>query len=99
MNRCCGTVIIAFERQYFPAGVEKHGGSGEMRLSDVRLATCWNQIEAAMTYTRDHLLMVIVEDGLRPEGLLERGYDWYVQYVQLDISALNSMEFNGVLAS
>jgi hypothetical protein len=99
MNECCGTVIIAFERQYFSSGIEKRGGSKAATLSDVKLPTCWNQIEAAIAYTRGHPLMVIVEDGLRTEGLLERGYDWYVQYVRLDAGALNSNEFNGVLAS
>jgi len=32
------------------------------------------------------------------EGLLEKGYDWYVQWVTPDSAALNSAEFNGVLA-
>jgi hypothetical protein len=43
--------------------------------------------------------MVIVEEGLRSEGLLERGYDWYVQRVPLDTTFLNTNEFNGILAS
>jgi hypothetical protein len=43
--------------------------------------------------------MVIVETGLKSEALLERGYDWYVQWVRPEAAALNSTEFNGVLAS
>ena len=43
--------------------------------------------------------MVIVETGLQQEGLLSRGYDWYVQEVTLSGSALASKEFNGVLAN
>jgi hypothetical protein len=42
---------------------------------------------------------VIVEDGLKDEGLLERGYDWYVQRVKCEPTALHSLEFNGVLSS
>ena len=52
-----------------------------------------------MAYSRNLPLMVIVEEGLRTEGLLERGYDWYVQRVLLDTASLNTNEFNGVLAS
>src|SRR5262245_17675978 len=52
-----------------------------------------------MAYSRGHPLMVIVEHGIKSEGLLERGYDWYVQWVKPDPAALNTAEFNGVLAS
>jgi len=99
MDKCSGTVIIALERTYFGSGIEKRGGPKESTLTDVKLPTPWNQIEAAMSYARGLPLMVIVEAGLKSEGLLERGYDWYVQWVKPEASALNSIEFNGVLAS
>lgn len=98
MSKCAGVVVIAFERTYFPAGTEKRGGKKEAPLSDVRIATPWNQIEAAMAYTLGRPILVIVEEGLRSEGLLERGNDWYVQWVKLDMTALSTPEFNGVLA-
>jgi hypothetical protein len=99
LDRCAGTVVIALERTYFASGTEKRGGPKESRLSDVRLPTPWNQIEAAMAYTRGQPLMVIVESGLKSEGLLEHGNDWYVQAVRIDSAALNTTEFNGVLAN
>lgn len=99
LNKCAGVVVIALERTYFPAGTEKRGSKKEAQLSDVRVATPWNQIEAAMAYTLGRPILVIVEEGLRSEGLLERGYDWYVQWVKLDMTALSTPEFNGVLAS
>lgn len=99
MEKCSGTVVIALERTYFASGIEKRGGPKESTLTDIRLPTPWNQIEAAMSYARGLPLMVIVEAGLKSEGLLERGYDWYVQWVKPEASALNSIEFNGVLAS
>ena len=52
-----------------------------------------------MSYARGLPLMAVVEAGLRSEGLLERGYDWYVQSVKPEAASLNSPEFNGVLAS
>ena len=42
--------------------------------------------------------MVVVESGLKSEGLLERGYEWYVQWIKPVPSALTTLEFNGVLA-
>lgn len=99
LDRCSGTVVIALERMYFESGLEKRGGPKQSPLLDVRLPTPWNQIEAAMAYSRGHPLLVIVESGLKTEGLLERGNDWYVQWVNLDAAALSTTEFNGVLAS
>jgi hypothetical protein len=52
-----------------------------------------------MAYSLGHPLMVIVETGLKSEGLLERGNDWYVQWVKPEVAALSTVEFNGVLAS
>src|SRR3954447_16307491 len=99
MDKCAGCLVIALERSYFPSGMEKRGGPKESALMNVKLPTPWNQIEAAMAYSRGLPLMVVVEDGLRGEGLLERGYDWYVQSVSPEATALHSNEFNGVLAS
>ena len=98
LDRCSGTVVIALERTYFASGIEKRGGPKESSLADIRLPTPWNQIEAAMAYSRGHPLMVVVESGLKSEGLLERGNDWYVQCVKPDAAALSTTEFNGVLA-
>jgi hypothetical protein len=99
LDKCSGTVVIALERSYFASGTEKRGGPKETALTDVKLPTPWNQIEAAMAYARSLPLMVIVESGLKSEGLLERGYDWYVQWVKPEAATLTSNEFNGVLAS
>lgn len=99
LDKCAGTVVIALERSYYPAGVDKRGGPKEAALSDTRLPTPWNHIEAAMAYSRGHPLLVVVESGLKSEGLLERGNDWYVQWVQPEAAALSTVEFNGVLAS
>ena len=96
MQECSGTIIIAFERIYIQEGIEKRGSEAEKVMRDTKLPTVWNQIEAAMAYVLGHPLLVIVENGIRNEGLLETGYDWYMQWVKLDASTLNSREFSGV---
>jgi hypothetical protein len=99
MESCSGIVVIALERYFFPSGLEKRGGPKESQLAEIKLPTAWNQIEAAMAYSRGLPLLVIVEHGIKSEGLLERGNDWYVQWVNPDVSALSTSEFNGVFAS
>jgi hypothetical protein len=99
LDTCAGTVVIALERTFYPAGVEKRGGSGQKELNDVKIATPWTQIEAAMSYARGLPIMVVVEAGLKSEGLLERGNEWYVQWVKPEVGSLHTNEFNGVLAS
>jgi hypothetical protein len=97
MDRSSGAIVVALERKYFQTGVEKRGGPEQEILSEVRLPTVFNHIEAAMAYSRGLPLMVVVEKGLKMEGLLERGYDWYVQVVEPNASALTTLEFNSVL--
>jgi hypothetical protein len=100
MAECRGAVVIALERKYFPNGTESRGHPKlESPLQEVRLPTPFNQVEAAMAYTHGHPILMVVEDGLREEGLLERGNDWFVQRVELTRAALSTAEFNGIFAS
>lgn len=98
MHQCSGTVIIALERTHIQNGIERRGTNAENTLSNVNLPTVWNQIEAGMAYVLGHPLLVIVEKGLRSEGLLETGYDWYIQWVEINSSTLHTREFSGVFA-
>ena len=98
MDECSGTIVIALERTYFPNGLEKRGGEKEIKLHEVRYPTPWNQIEAAMAYSRSQPLMLIIEHGLKSEGLLEKGYDWYVMWVEPNKDSLVTSEFSGVLS-
>ena len=96
MGECAGVVIIAFERILIEQGKELRGNPKARDVGGQRIPTVWNQIEAAMAYATRKPLLVIVEDGLRPEGLLEIGYDWYVQRVEISSETLKTPEFKGV---
>lgn len=96
MAECEGTVIIAFERLNFPKGLELRGGEFEVELENITLPTVWNQVEAAMAYTFRHPLLVICERSLRAEGLLEKGFDWYIQPIDINEAEVNSREFRGI---
>ena len=99
MGKCVGTVVIALERTWFAEGLERRNGPKERQLKNVSYPTPWNQIEAALSYSRDLPLLVILDESVQSEGLLEPGYDWYVQKILPTPSSLISSEFNGVLAS
>jgi hypothetical protein len=96
MEKCAGAVIVALERTHVREAIDKRGSPAEKVLQAINLATVWNQIEAAMAYSMGLPLLVLVEDGIRGEGLLETGYDWYVNWVNLKQPVGESREFLGV---
>jgi hypothetical protein len=84
MEQCSGTVVIAFERIYIQAGIESRGGPIEQPIEDQKLPTVWNQIESGMAYVLGHPLLLIVEDGLRFDGLMEPDHDWHINWLDVD---------------
>ena len=98
IQECDGIVVIAFERLRFPIGIE-HTKQGEKSLTDRRLPTVWNHIEAAIGYANDLPLLVIAENGLWEQGLLESMYDWNVYWTDFAPTDFRSEKFKGWLQS
>lgn len=98
MKECSGTMIVAFERLHIIKAIEKRGDPNQTIIKDLNLPTVWNQIEAAMAYMVGHPLFVLVENGLKNEGLLEIGYDWFVKWITLDKSIFSDPEFIGIFS-
>jgi hypothetical protein len=98
MKECCGAVIIAFTRTKFPSGIEILKDENR-KLTDISLPTTWNHIEASMAYTYDMPLLVIAENGLKPEGLIEEKYDWQVYWTELDPDIVTTERYRGILNS
>jgi hypothetical protein len=99
IDECHGTVVIAFTRYQFSSGIERKKDGSEKPLVDTRITTVWNQIEAAMAYTRGMPLLVIAEHGLIEDGLLEGRYDWKVYWTDFAADQLRSDAFIGYLES
>lgn len=99
MNRCAGAVVIAFERIAIETGFDRRGSAQQVALTGQRIPTPWNQIESAFAYAKRLPILVIKEEGLRPEGLLEQGYDWYVHSTPLTADFVTSAEFLGTFKS
>lgn len=97
IDECEGAVIIAFTRYQFPTGMERQKDGSEKILTNVCLPTVWNQIEAAMAYTKRLPLLVVAEHGLREDGLLEGRYDWNVFWTDFSREEIDSDTFTGFL--
>jgi hypothetical protein len=98
MQECHGTIVVALERSYLSDATERRESPKEVALKDVKLATPWTQIEAAMAYANGHPLMVLVENGVKGEGLLEQDYDWYVLEVDSSSPPIDNVRFQGTIA-
>src|SRR5262245_35309084 len=51
MRTCHGVLVVAYERKYIEAGIEKRGSEKETRLEKLRYTTVWNHIESAIAYS------------------------------------------------
>jgi hypothetical protein len=96
LSECSGAIILAFERVYVEKGEEFRGGQLPRRtpkpLTNVKLTTVWNQIEAALAELRGLPLLIMFEDGLRIDGFLEHN-TWRPLAITLDTAQLSSDGF------
>lgn len=99
MDKCAGALIIAFERISIERGYDRRGSTQQVALAGERLATPWNQIESGIAYAKRVPILVVKEEGVRGEGLLEKGYDWFVHSTPLTEDFVNSPEFLGTFKS
>lgn len=88
MRECHGVIVVAFERTYFESGLEKQ----RTALGAVRYTTPWNQIEASLAFALGIPMIVLMEPGLREEGLLEEKFDWYIDRISISVAALSSKD-------
>lgn len=97
MKECSGIIVIASERLVFERGIEFPNSVEKTGLTKVFMPTVWNQIEAAMAYALHLPMLVIAEANLRPDGFLERDYDWEVlRWDGLSPERLKSADFLSV---
>ncbi|MEI9990006.1 MAG: hypothetical protein WDM86_08215 [Rhizomicrobium sp.] len=95
MRGCDGVMIVAYERKYVQAGVERRGGANETRLSGEIYTTAWNHIESAIAYSLGLPIYIIAQKGLKEEGLIESKTDWYVQKIDFTSESLRHPDVVG----
>lgn len=98
IKECNGTVIIAFTRTAFERGIE-YKKDRENEIQNISLPTTWNHIEGSLAYAYGMPLFIIAENGLKSEGLIEKGYDWTVYWSDLNPDIVKSDSFKGFLSS
>jgi len=98
ISECDGAVIIAFTRTSFNEGKE-YKKDKVIELKDISLPTTWNHIEGALAYSYNLPILVIAENGLKSEGLIEKGYDWTVYWTDLNADTVKTESFRGFVTS
>jgi len=98
IKECDGAVVIAFTRTQFEEGLELKRDQ-TLSISNIKLPTTWNHIEASMAYSYELPLLVVAENGLKSEGLIEDGYDWRVYWTDMNPEEVKSDRFKGFLQS
>jgi hypothetical protein len=98
ISECDGLLVIAYTRSEFENGKELRCNI-EKELNNIKLPTTWTHIEGAIAYAYELPMWIIAEDGLKSEGLIEKGYDWNVYWSNLDVEEVKSDKFRGYLQS
>ncbi|WP_057833250.1 hypothetical protein [Colwellia sp. TT2012] len=98
ISECDGLLVIAYTRSEFEKGKELRCNI-EKELTNIKLPTTWTHIEGAIAYAYELPMWIIAEDGLKSEGLIEKGYDWNVYWSNLDVDEVKSDKFRGYLQS
>ena len=97
LKQCDGAIIVAYERTFVDTGLEKRKSPAEKQLAAVRYTTPWNQIEAAIAHALGLPILVLVENGLKEEGLLEDKFDWYVERLEISARTFANKDVRGRL--
>lgn len=98
VKECNGTVIIAFTRTSFEKGIE-YKKDKKNEIQNILLPTPWNHIEGSLAYAFGMPILIIAENGLKSEGLIEKGYDWTVYWTDLNPDFVKTDSFRGFLSS
>jgi hypothetical protein len=73
LRQCNGALVLGFSQLQATDALLYRGTPKERREPEVRLATAWNQMEASMAFSLGLPLLLVREDGVREEGMLDRG--------------------------
>lgn len=95
LDRASGTIILALERKMIENGTELRN----TKLRDELLPTVWNQVEAGMACGAKHPILILIDRGIRQEGLLDRNFPWHIEVVDLATFDPHCESFARIFAS
>ena len=94
MSRCEGALVLGLTQFHVETGTRKAGTRHAERVTDIRLATTWNQLEAGIAYERHLPLFVIRETTVAPEGIFDAQVgDHFVHHADVGPRWLRSQSF------
>lgn len=100
IGRCDGAVVIAFERTRILQGIEKpHAPDAPQPAPLGSLPTVWCQLEAAMAYAKDVPILVLVDEGVKRQGMLSDKSEWRGVQAPLTTAFLETEAFDRTLRS
>lgn len=77
LAHCCGLISIAFRRTHVPSATMRPGaditGRAVEHSSDFWITSPYCQIEPAMAFQLGLPILILREEGVLPEGVLEKG--------------------------
>jgi hypothetical protein len=98
ISTCDGLVVIAFERTRILTGLEKPDSINEKQLLNESHPTVWNQMEAAMAYSRRVPILTLVQPGLKRQGMLSDRLEWMAVETELTPLFLATEHFRQVFS-
>jgi hypothetical protein len=96
IQSCDGAIVLAFARYEIEKATEYPGSRKQQDIGGMRLPTIWNHLEGGMAYGLDLPLLILVEKGLKRQGILSDRSEWFPQEIELMSSTLKDKAFVGV---
>lgn len=93
IGECRGAIVIAFERTRIIEAVERPDSPQEITLGSESHPTIWNQMEAAMAYSRRLPILTFVQSGLKRQGMLSNRIEWAAVEQDLTPALLRTTQF------
>jgi hypothetical protein len=93
---CCGAVVIATERIRILKAIEYPDSKQEKPLSTESHPTIWNQMEAAMAYSKHMPILTFVQTDLKRQGMLSDRFEWAAIEADLSPDLLQTDKFSQI---
>jgi hypothetical protein len=81
MQSCDGAIVLAFTRHEIDRGTEFPRSPKEKPIYGLRMPTIWNQLEGGMAYGLKLPMLILIEKGLKREGILGDRTEWFPQVI------------------
>lgn len=101
MRKADAVIVVAFTRFIVKKAIEKPKADDPKdteKLEDIRYPTVWNQIEAGIAFGLKRPLLIVMEEGLKPEAMLKDRIEFKTITVPLDSAALKSPDLKTRMA-